>query len=81
VLAKAHQLAGPIGGFDKLNTIEQELLLRAAELSLSKPRAYEMRVRTNNLIARILRDALRRHTPPGKPGRRGLRDYLAGQSA
>ena len=61
VLAKAHELARPIGGFDRLNAIEQELLMRAADLLQLKPRIYEQRVRRDNLVSRILRDALRRH--------------------
>jgi len=61
VLAKAHELAQPIGGFGKLNSIEQELLMRAADLLQLKPRVYEQRVRRDNLVSRILRDALRRH--------------------
>jgi hypothetical protein len=68
VLARAHELAEPIGGFDQLNTIEQELLMRAAELLRLKPRGYEQRVRRDNLVSRILRDCLNRHGPVGKAG-------------
>ena len=61
VQAKAHALAQPIGGFDALNAIEQELIMRAADLLQLKPRVYEQRIRRDNLVSRLLRDALRRH--------------------
>jgi hypothetical protein len=76
VLAKAHALAEPIGGFNKLNVIEQELLLRAAELLQLKPRAYEQRITRDNLVSRILRDALLRHKPT-TPAPTSLRERLA----
>jgi hypothetical protein len=82
VLAKAHELAQPIGGFDQLNTIEQELILRAAELLQLKPRGYEQRVRRDNLVSRILRDALRQHESDGSNPTSPLRERLAaGQGA
>jgi hypothetical protein len=78
VLAKAHALAEPIGGYGRLNAIEQELLLRAAELLQLKPRAYKQRITRDNLVSRILRDALRRHQPAdGGNSQKPLRDRLA----
>ena len=37
------------------------MLLRAADLLQLKPRVYEQRIRRDNLVSRLLRDALRRH--------------------
>jgi hypothetical protein len=68
VLAKARELAEPIGGFENLNSIERTLIERAAELTLSKPRRHDERVRTANIVNRILRDVLRRRGPVGKGG-------------
>ena len=69
VLAKAHKLAEPLGGFENLNAIEQTLIERAADLALTRPRRHDERVRTANIVNRILRDVLRRHGPvPAKAG-------------
>jgi hypothetical protein len=76
VEAKAHELAQELGGFNSLTAIEKTLIERAAELSLGKPRRYDERVRTANIVNRILRDVLRRHRPERKTLE--LRDYLAG---
>jgi hypothetical protein len=62
-----------------LNHIEQTLLERAAELLLRRPRRQEDVVKRDNLVSRILRDALRRHQIPnrvGRPRKNNLDDYL-----
>jgi hypothetical protein len=73
--AKAVELAEPLGGLVSLNSIERTLIFNAAELTLSRPRRHDERVRTANIVNRILRDVLLRHKPAQKPA--GLRDYLA----
>jgi hypothetical protein len=78
VLGCASELAQELGGYESLSAIEKTLIERAAELTLSKPRRHDQRIRTANIVNRILRDVLRRHTPPGRPGRRPnpLQSYL-----
>ena len=77
LLARATELAEPLGGFENLNAIERTLIERAAELTLSKPRRHDQRLRTANIVNRILRDVLRRHKPVGSNRVSPLRDYLA----
>jgi hypothetical protein len=75
ILAKAHELAEPIGGFENLNSIERELIQQAAEMLRRRPRNQVERVKISNLVSRILRDALRRHRSDKSP-KDGLGDYL-----
>jgi hypothetical protein len=76
VLARAGELAEPLGGYEGLNSVEKILLEQAAELTLSKPRRHDQRLRTANIVNRILRDVLRRHGPLDK-GPLSLRERLA----
>ena len=68
VLARAHELAAELGGYESLSPIERTLIDRAADLLLRKPRRYDQCVRRDNLVNRILRDILRRHGPVSKAG-------------
>src|SRR5262249_6840907 len=68
LLARAAELAEPLGGLQGLDGIERILIEHAAELTLSKPRRHDQRLRTANIVNRILRDVLRRHGPVGKGG-------------
>jgi hypothetical protein len=79
VLGRANELAQELGGYENLSAIERTLIEKAAELTLSKPRRHDQRIRTANIVNRILRDILRRRTPPGRPGGRPnpLQSYLA----
>jgi hypothetical protein len=80
VLARAHELAAELGGYESLGPIERTLIERAADLLCRKPRRYDDCVRRDNLVSRILRDVLRRHRPAA-PHRSELRDYLADRPA
>jgi hypothetical protein len=68
VLARATELAEPLGGYENLNALEKTLLEQAATLTLSKPRRHDLRLRTANIVNRIVRDVMRRHGPVGKGG-------------
>ena len=76
VMAKAHELAEELGGYESLGLIERTLIERAAELLLRRPRRPDEVVKISNLVSRILRDCLRRHQT-NKPPKDGLRQYLA----
>jgi hypothetical protein len=77
---RAAELAEPLGGLENLNAIERTLIERAAELTLSKPRRHDQRLRTANIVNRILRDVLRRHGPAPKSAP-SLADYVRSKSA
>jgi hypothetical protein len=82
VQARSYELAQELGGFDTLSAIEKTLIERAAELTLSKPRRHDHRLRTANVVNRILRDILARRRSPGgnaKPRRSPLGEYLKGR--
>jgi hypothetical protein len=76
ISATAHELAADIGGFENLGTIEQTLLMRAAELLHRRPREQIAIIRRDNLVSRILRDCLRRHQTNKPPGRNDLGTLL-----
>jgi hypothetical protein len=77
VLAKAHELAQELGGYERLSPIERTLIERAADLLCKRPRRYDECVRRDNLVSRILRDVLLRHRPAdGRNSQKPLRDRL-----
>jgi hypothetical protein len=81
VQARAHELSVELGGYENLTAVEKILIDQAATLTLSKPRRHDQRLRTANIVNRILRDILRRHGPVSSNPVPPLRDYLAGRSA
>jgi hypothetical protein len=76
VQARAHELAEELGGYESLSAIEKTLIERAAELTLSKPRRHDQRIRTANIVNRILRDVLRRRRQNDASRRSELGNYL-----
>jgi len=66
LLAKAAELAAPLGGYDALNAIERTLIEEAAALQLSKPKRNDERLRRANVTSRIMRDLIKRRGMNGK---------------
>jgi hypothetical protein len=86
VLAKAHEYGASVGGFANLPVIEQDLLLQAAQMSLTHPHRHEARIKQANILNRILRDiqlrriyATRQINPLRQRSR--LNDYLRQETA
>jgi hypothetical protein len=77
IAAKAAEFAEPFGGLARVNAVERTLLEKAAELALTKPRTHSERVRTGNLLNRILRDVFKRCGPADSGNPKPLRDRLA----
>src|SRR5438128_6524854 len=54
IVARVAEWAAEWGGVEKLSAIERDLLRRAAELELIRPRRHEDAVRVANTISKLL---------------------------